>query len=78
MLCRAVQGEELKISIFNISCLGVIYCMYTHVLQYTTARLQFLFSLHHLGRIIKGCSNDYDSESFTFIFTFINTYTTVQ
>ena len=33
------------------------------VLQYTTARLQVLFSLHHLGRITKGCSNNYDSES---------------
>ena len=33
------------------------------VLQYTTARLQVLFSSHHLGRITKGCSNNYDSES---------------
>ena len=33
------------------------------VLQYTTARLQVLFSSRHLGRITKGCSNNYDSES---------------
>ena len=38
-----------------------------------TACLQVLFSSHHLGRIIKGCSNDYDSESLLYILTFINT-----
>ena len=32
-------------------------------LQYTTARLQVLFSLHHLGRITKGHSNNYNSQS---------------
>ena len=34
-------------------------------MQYTNAHLQVLFSLHHLGGITKGCSNNYNSESLT-------------
>ena len=63
MLCRAVRVKELEFSLFSFSCLGVILLHLFCVLRYTTAHLQVLFSLHHLGRITKGCSNDYNSES---------------
>ena len=42
MLCRAVRGEELKISIFNFNCLGVIYCIYS--VYCDTQLLVFRFS----------------------------------
>ena len=32
---------------------GILLHVFTWVLQYTTAHLQFLFSLQHLGRITK-------------------------
>ena len=66
MLCRAIHGRELEISfLLSFSCLGENnFTAYIHcVLRYTTARLQVLFSSRHLGRITKGCSNNYDSES---------------
>ena len=65
--------KSLKISLFIFSCLGVILLHLKCVLQYTTARLQVLFSSHHLGGITKGCSNNHNSESLLFIFMFINT-----
>ena len=47
MLCKAVLS-------LYVECLGVnVLCMFINVLQYTTAHLQVLFSLHHLGRITK-------------------------
>ena len=54
MLCKAVL---YYCSFTLIMCLGVNLlhlCMYSsYVLQYTTARLQILFSLQHLGGIAK-------------------------
>ena len=47
-------GKSLKFSLISFSCLGVMLLHLLCVLQYTTARLQVLFSLHHLGRITKG------------------------
>ena len=46
MLCRAVRGEELKISIFNFSCLGVIYCIYR--VYCDTQLLVFRLSFLHI------------------------------
>ena len=47
LLCKAVLS-------LYVECLGVnLLHIFIYVLQYTTARLQVLFSLHHLGRITK-------------------------
>ena len=59
------RGKNFKISLSSFCCLGIIYCILYCVLRYTTAHLQVHFSLHHLGRITKDCSNNYNSESFT-------------
>ena len=34
---------------------------------------RFSFSLHHLGRITKGCSNNYNSESLLYIYIYYTT-----
>ena len=60
---RQYGGKSFKMCLSSISCLGVMLLHLLCVLRYTTARLQVLFSSHHLGRITKGCSNNYDSES---------------
>ena len=80
MLCRAVRGRGLEISfLLSFSCLGEIILLHIYcVLRYTTlARLQVLFSSRHLGRITKGCSNNYDSESLLLYLHLLH-YTTVQ
>ena len=51
---RQESEKSFKISLSSISCLGVILLHLLCVLRYTTARLQVLFSLHHLGGITKG------------------------
>ena len=79
MLCRAVRGRGLEISfLLSFRCLGEIILLHIYcVLRYTTAHLQVLFSLRHLGRITKGCSNNYDSESLLLYLHLLH-YTTVQ
>ena len=51
---RQYGGKSFKFSLSSISCLGVILLHLLCVLRYTTAPLQVLFSLHHLGGITKG------------------------
>ena len=73
VLCRAVCGRELKFSLFSSKLSrGKLLCLLC-ILQYTTARLQVLFSLRHLGRITKGCSNNYDSKSLLYIYIYYTT-----
>ena len=49
--------KSLKFSLSSFNCLGVNYCIYS--VYCDTQLLVFRF----LGRITKGCSNNYDSES---------------
>ena len=46
LLCRAVCGKELKISLSSFSCLGVIYCIYS--VYCDTQLLIFSFSFLHI------------------------------
>ena len=51
---RQYGGKSFKISCSSIDCLGAMLLHLLCVLRYTTAHLQVLFSLHHLGGITKG------------------------
>ena len=62
--CYVGQYASMNLKLtdrYLFCCLGELYCVLYCVLRYTTARLQVLFSLHHLGRITKGHSNNYKS-----------------
>ena len=59
--CYVGQYASMRIKshIYLFICLEVIILHLTVcTMQYTTAHLQVLFSLLHLGRITKGCSNN--------------------
>ena len=48
LLCKAMLAYWLNMSMGKFTA-----CVFGNALQYTTAHLQVLFSLQHLGRITK-------------------------